>query len=148
MITNTNTNNISTPANSKKLAFLLVLLTEVGFIGLTHKQKLSIVQTCLDCTIRAFTYILENSYDNSLSAQRKRGKKSKYTPQSGTSSAFSIGDSEYSSFKGIAGSDSYKRKKVIPEKRTNQKSKNWRAHPCCNCLQQSSAHPLHHNMNF
>lgn len=148
MITNTNTNNISTPANSKKLAFLLVLLSEVGFIGLTHKQKLSIVQTCLDFSMRALTYILENSYDNSLSAQRKRSKKSKYTPQSGTSSAVQIGDHEYSSFRGMSGSSSYKKKRVIPKKTTSQKSKNWKDHPCCNCMQQGSDHPIVHNMNF
>lgn len=77
-ITNTITNNNSLPANSKKFAFLLVLLGEVGYTNLTHKQKLTVVQTCLDGFKKVFDFVLENSYDNSKSAQRNRTKKNKY----------------------------------------------------------------------
>lgn len=151
-ITNNITNNNFSPANSKKFAFLLVLLAEVGFAGLTHKQKLATVQTFLDGCMKVLNFVIENSYDNSKSAQRNRSKKNKYEPQNGANAV--LMESDAKKFKGIQerSEASHESKKLhILSKPTNKlrtRSKNWRHHSVCNCTQTGAGVPHAHSLSF
>lgn len=103
--------------------------------------------------MKVLDFILENSYDNSKSAQRQRSKNKKYQPQNGASAVLVEGDAN--KFKGTqeTSTSSFlkgKKKKMIPKSKNNYRTrtKTWHHHSVCDCTQVGAGEPTSHSLSF